>query len=90
MKAVSVRLEGRVQGVGFRYWALQEARRLRLAGWVRNDFDGSVEVYCQGEDARVDAFVRKLREGPPSARVDDISVQALESSRDMRDFHVRY
>jgi acylphosphatase len=68
--AIFVRVEGLVQGVGFRYNCLYESRRLGLSGWVRNKLDGSVEVWAEGPAAKLDALIAWLRHGPPYARVD--------------------
>ncbi len=67
--AVRVRIEGRVQGVGFRYWVLDQAVALGLDGWVRNRFDGSVEAVFAGPAEAVGEMVRRCHEGPPVARV---------------------
>ncbi|HCM26699.1 MAG TPA: acylphosphatase [Treponema sp.] len=67
--AFSARAAGRVQGVGFRWAARDEAGRLGLSGWVRNERDGSVSVFAQGEKERLERFERWLRRGPPGARV---------------------
>lgn len=74
-KAVRVRVTGRVQGVSFRYHTQDEARRLGVAGWVRNEPDGSVEVYAEGPADAVDALLAWCREGPSLARVRDVAVQ---------------
>ena len=65
-------VSGRVQGVGFRWFIREAARRHRLAGWVRNRSDGNVELEVSGDDAAYREFVDTLREGPPGARVDDV------------------
>lgn len=62
-------VHGRVQGVGFRATTLDEARRLSLAGWVRNLRDGTVEVLAEGEEARLKLLSAYLHRGPPGARV---------------------
>ncbi len=64
------RIVGRVQGVGFRWWAAREARNLALAGTVRNDDDGSVEVEAEGPPAEVARLRSLLQEGPPHASVE--------------------
>ena len=72
-----VLISGGVQGVGFRYFAMREAVALGLAGWVRNNPDGTVEAEADGEESRVRSFVERLREGPgrPSgARVTEVTV----------------
>ncbi|MDR0452933.1 MAG: acylphosphatase [Treponema sp.] len=73
--AVFARVDGRVQGVGFRYTCLCEGRRLGLSGWVRNNPDGSVEVWAEGPEARLDALIEWLRHGPPYARVDSLDYE---------------
>jgi acylphosphatase len=72
-----LRIEGRVQGVGYREACVQRARELSLAGYVRNRRDGSVEVMLQGPAEAVARMQVWLHEGPPSARVDRVTVQAL-------------
>ena len=67
--AAAFRIEGRVQGVGFRWWTVAEAERLGLDGWARNRADGSVEVLAIGEPAAIEALERACASGPPAARV---------------------
>lgn len=74
MKTVTVRIEGRVQGVYYRAWTEQTARRLNLDGWVRNRRDGSVEAVFSGPEAQVDEMLRRCAEGPPDANVTSVTV----------------
>jgi acylphosphatase len=67
--AKKYRISGRVQGVGFRYFAERAGTRLGLGGFVRNCSDGTVEVYAIGEPSTLEAFKMQLAEGPRSARV---------------------
>ena len=67
--AVRVRIEGRVQMVGFRYWALDQATALGLRGWVRNRIDGSVEAVFAGAEPAIAEMVRRCHRGPAFARV---------------------
>ena len=69
-----LRIHGRVQGVGFRYSMLREAKRLGLSGWVRNRRDGSVEALVQGKADIVAAMVAWSKQGPPDAQVTEVSV----------------
>lgn len=68
-------VRGRVQGVGFRWFALETAESLGLMGWVRNREDGSVEAEAQGTAGALDAFVERLRTGNPSAKVNEIKTK---------------
>tara|TARA_R110000868_G_scaffold129562_3_gene338534 strand:+ start:561 stop:872 length:312 start_codon:yes stop_codon:yes gene_type:complete len=76
---LSLRISGRVQGVGYRYWAVGTALRLALIGWVRNLTDGSVEALVQGKPEVVETFLAACREGPPGAKV--ISVEVNSGSK---------
>jgi acylphosphatase len=67
-----VRVTGVVQGVGFRWFVREKARRLGLAGWVRNLRDGSVEVAATGEPGQVELLRAELMKGPDGARVDEL------------------
>ena len=75
---VRVSISGRVQGVGFRYYTLREARRRGVHGWVRNRSDGTVEAMLQGSREAVDGLLAWARTGPPSARVSDVEVSEGE------------
>jgi acylphosphatase len=65
-------VRGRVQGVGFRWFVEREAHILGIAGWVRNNADGSVEVLAQGTRDQLSGLRSRLREGPRAARVDSV------------------
>ena len=69
VRTVRVRIEGRVQGVSFRYWTERTARDLGLAGWVRNRRDGSVEALFSGPEACVAEMLMRCHEGPSAAAV---------------------
>lgn len=69
VRRLEATITGRVQGVGFRWFARERALALGLTGWVRNRADGSLEVVAQGAAADLDRFERVLREGPPGAQV---------------------
>jgi acylphosphatase len=73
-RVVRLRISGRVQGVFFRVYTRDEARRLGLKGWVRNLPDGRVEVLAQGDSEQLRALESFCRKGPPHARVQDVEV----------------
>ena len=68
-------VHGRVQGVWFRGWTVDQARALGLDGWVRNRRDGSVEILASGPDQAVATLIDRCREGPPAARVERVDVE---------------
>lgn len=68
-------ISGRVQGVSFRAYATDEARRLGLAGWVRNRRDRTVEALVEGPEPAIEAFVRWCHEGSPASQVTSVDVQ---------------
>lgn len=74
MRTARLRITGRVQGVGYRAWAIETAERFGLRGWVRNRADGSVEALITGEEDAVAAMIEACREGPYAARVGDIAI----------------
>jgi acylphosphatase len=88
-----VRLEavvrGRVQGVGFRYHVVREARRLGLAGWVANEHDGSVRTVAEGTAAALDRLEVLLRTGPPGSMISGVSVVRMPATGAFEGFVVR-
>ena len=72
-----VRVSGLVQGVFFRAWTREQAEELGVTGWVRNCRDGSVEAQIEGNAEAVDQLVELLRQGPPSARVDNLQAEEI-------------
>ncbi|WP_428680539.1 acylphosphatase [Reyranella sp.] len=71
-------ITGRVQGVGYRDWAMAAAQRLGLSGWVRNRSDGSVEALVVGDDDAVGRMIEACRRGPTLARVDAVDVEPVD------------
>lgn len=74
-KTIRVLIEGRVQGVWYRGWAVDEATRRGLQGWVRNLSDGRVEAVFSGDEAKVDSMVQACRAGPPAAHVTRVAAE---------------
>ncbi|MEO0230008.1 MAG: acylphosphatase [candidate division WOR-3 bacterium] len=77
IKRYHIRVDGIVQGVGFRYFTLRIARMFSIKGWVRNMPDESVEIEAEGEEENLKLFLEKIKEGPPAARVEKILVSEL-------------
>jgi acylphosphatase len=82
-------VRGRVQGVGFRWFVEREAQILQIAGWVRNDPDGSVEVLAIGTREQLAGLRSRLQEGPRAARVDDVEESEAEPVAGLNSFQVR-
>ena len=89
MKSIEIRIGGRVQGVGFRYFALHKAKELQVAGWVKNTSDGKVEIEASGEPERIDVFVDWMKIGPQRCRIDLFVVNEIVPSRNFTDFIIR-
>lgn len=83
-------LHGRVQGVGFRYFAYAQARRYNLKGYVRNLPGDRVESVVEGSEAEVNAYIAALRKGPPLAQVIHVEEIAQPYSQEFTDFEIRY
>jgi acylphosphatase len=83
-------IAGHVQGVGFRYFVRQAARRFGLVGWVRNDPEGTVTVQAEGARARLDAFLVALNEGPDAAEVEEVDVRWEPATGRFKTFSVEY
>ena len=88
-KRVHIYVTGMVQGVSFRYYTLQEAVRCGVTGWVRNLPDGRVEAVIEGDEAGVDRLVEWCREGPRSARVDQLEVLPETPTGEFQVFRIR-
>ena len=86
--ALRIHIEGRVQGVGFRYWLIGQADSLGLDGWVRNLRDGRVEAAVSGPQEALDEILRRCHRGPALARVDRVAAEA-ETTRVEPGFHTR-
>ena len=81
-------VRGRVQGVGFRWFVEYEANMLRIAGWVRNNPDGTVEILAQGTREQLAGLHSRLREGPRAARVDHVEVSEADPVKELNSFRI--
>ena len=85
-----IRIHGKVQGVGFRFFATRIARRLGLNGWIQNNRDSSVEALVEGESTTIDEWLEELREGPRYAEVTKIDQDRKEFSGKLAEFDVKF
>jgi acylphosphatase len=90
MVQYEIRIAGRVQGVGFRYFVQRRASEFDISGWVMNQPDGSVLVMAQGNLKDMEPFIDHLRTGPSSARVTQFIKSEMPSLENFTGFQVRY
>jgi acylphosphatase len=81
---------GYVQGVGFRYFVVEQAQRLGLQGYVRNQTNGDVEVVAQGTRSILENLLAQLRQGPMAAQVDEVQTTWRQPTIHTSNFHIRF
>jgi acylphosphatase len=90
MQAVHMHVTGRVQGVGFRYMTKNLADQLKITGWVKNNFDGSVEIEAQGDELILKEFIEGVKASPsPSGRVNTLKTESIPTF-EAKHFVVKY
>lgn len=82
-------VKGRVQGVSFRYFVSEKANYLGINGWVRNRWDGSVEVMVEAQRSQLELLLQVLHKGPPAAHVSEVTVEWLDATGEFTSFWVR-
>jgi len=89
VKSIYIIIDGRVQGVGFRYFSLHKATELNLTGWVKNSPDGKVEIEASGEPNNLSAFIDWMKTGPTRANIKTFSVSDITPIRKFTNFSIR-
>ena len=87
---VQIVVEGMVQGVGFRYFVLGEARQLNLKGFVRNLPNSNVEIYSEGDRGLLEELIKSVKVGPRLSRVSNLQIEWKEYSGKYKSFDVTY
>ncbi|WP_040981305.1 acylphosphatase [Oceanobacillus jeddahense] len=91
MKYVSAKVQGRVQGVGFRYFTQHTAMSHDIVGWVKNEDDGAVLIEAYGDDDNIDRFLEEIKRGPSRfAKVSEMDVNKLNGEPEYNSFNVKY
>ena len=90
MRRIHAFISGRVQGVFFRANTSRKAKELDITGWVRNLPDGRVEVLAEGDDKKIDEFIKFLHKGPPSAKVEDVEIKEQDYKGEFSDFIITH
>jgi len=89
LKRLLVTVRGRVQGVGYRAFAAEQAKRRQLSGWAKNEWDGTVQVVAEGDETVLGSFLQALREGPSLARVEGVDVAWEPAQNNLSPFIAR-
>jgi len=87
---IKILVTGRVQGVLFRAYTNRIANSLNIKGYVKNLFSGDVEIVAKGEEEIMEQFLKKIKIGPPAARVDSIQTKEISEPIDYETFQISY
>ena len=87
-QSVKIIIKGRVQGVSYRYFTLKQAQNFNIFGWVRNEANGDVKVYAEGDKGSLDQFINYLRKGPSFSRVDDVILKWETEDKSYNEFNI--
>jgi acylphosphatase len=85
-----VRVYGRVQGVGFRFFVREQANRMGIKGWVRNMADGGVEMFAQGDRESLDIFLERVKKGPAFGHVEKFNIDWITSEKKYDEFTIKF
>ena len=89
-KTFRLLISGRVQGVGFRYFAEDQAQRYNITGYVRNTFNNKVEIVCQGNQQDLKLFFLSLKKGPTFANITDFHIESFDNLEQYKHFEIKY
>lgn len=89
MQRVNLLITGDVTGVGYRYWAVQQAKKLGLTGWVRNVSKGCVEIAAEGEKEKLEELMKLCHKGPEVAWVEKVEVKWGEATGEFEGFEIK-
>lgn len=90
IKRTVLKIYGDVQGVNFRYYTWQEAKKLGLVGWARNEKDGSVMIVAEGEEENLKKLIDYCKQGPRFAKVKNVEMQWNEAGGEFKDLNILY
>ncbi len=90
-KKLEIIVNGRVQGIGYRAFAVKHAQQLSIRGYVRNEADGSVRVLAVGEEEKIEKFVKLLRKGPAFSLVREMDIDEIDvPAEKYQEFRIEY
>ena len=88
MIAVHISIYGEVQGTGFRSWSKDQSEKFDLSGWTRKASDGSIEIFAQGEEEKINDFVSLCWDGPNTAFIDEVLVKDTNLDDSISNFEI--
>jgi acylphosphatase len=89
-KCYEISLEGRVQGVGFRNFAFTKALKYGIKGYVKNTFEGNVEIVCCGNEESLDKFISDIKKGPSFSFISKFTINNYNDTENFKDFRITY
>lgn len=90
MNSIKIVVSGRVQGVGFRYFTVQQAINFSIKGYVKNTADGNVKIIAIAESNNLDEFIKAIKQGPRFSWVEKVDISPLQSTRKYEKFRIEY
>jgi len=90
IKTYNILISGRVQGVGFRYFAVSIAEKYDVRGYVANKRNGKVEIVCQGEEEELQSFMEEVKKGPAFSVVTDTVMEEIPEEKKYNKFDIKY
>ena len=90
IKTYNILISGRVQGVGFRYFAVSIAEKYDVKGFVKNIPGGRVEIVCQGEEEELQSFLSEVKKGPAFSVITDTATEEIPEIKKYNTFEIRY
>ncbi len=89
-KTFKIIVSGRVQGVGFRYYAESRANKYAVNGYVRNRPDDKVDIICQGEKEDLDQFIEEIKKGPAFSVVTNVDIEEIQNPKNYNTFEIKF
>ena len=87
-QSVKIIIKGRVQGVSYRYFTLRQAQSFNISGWVKNEDNGDVRAYAEGDRESLDQFINYLKKGPTFSRIDDVILNWEAEDKSYNEFNI--
>ncbi len=91
LKHYNITISGRVQGVGFRFYVLNKAQKYGINGFVRNNFDNTVEIDCESQNhLNLDLFIKEIKQGPLTGHITSFNINEIKTPINYKSFDIEY